>query len=444
MKRNISLLCILMILAIPVAAGAMPSSLSRESSSVVLHKNESVQVVSYKAYLKVDSDVTKTNAALVLLNTSPDTEAKFTMGMPSSIDQGTTKLSDLEVSMDGEYPKIVRRKDRTKSEEAFARDIPDHWYTWKITLSPNEHRVINLSWSTENQKEENGTTSIGIPLEYLKSWNGTAQNVEIVINMENQDMQAPCAFAPNPLPQEYDGRGRLTWRYRNSEVPESIHFTFRSVEQAAAEYILTQGSGDSAIQSIGKTFLNQSYDETIHSIDEYLNAQGDAPLKNELLFLKALSCQGLYQEDQMSAIYDQLKKQPLFGEMESTMKSRMIFDQYHYKKDSPADNTELSKYLNQSKNLVADNELFQDWIKEELSTLSYSAVKPKPSAKAAPPKTEPASADRNEETLIKSVSVGGMDIPVELIFLAVLLILLLLIIHIIRKKRRRRKDYIFR
>ena len=444
MKRSISLLCVLMILAIPVAAGAMPSSLSRESSSVVLHKNESVQVVSYKAYLKVDSDVTKINAALVLQNTSPDREAKFTMGMPSSIDQNTTTISDLEVTMAGEHPKTVRRRDRTKSEEAFARDIPDHWYTWKISLSPNEHRVIRLSYSTENQKEGNGTTSIGIPLEYLKSWNGTAQNVEVVVNMEDPDVQAPCAFTPDPLPQEYDGRGRLTWRYRNSEVPELIRFTFLPVEQAAAEYILTQGSGGSAIQSIGKAFLNQSYEESIHSIDEYLNAQGDTPLKNELLFIKALSCQGLYQEDQMSAIYDQLKEQPLFGELESTMKGRMIFDQYQYKKDSLADNAELSKYLNQSKNLVADNALFQKWIKEELSTLSAPAGKPSPTAKATPPKKEPASADRNGETLIKSVSVGGVDIPVELIFLAVLLILLLLIIHIIRKKRRRRKGYIFR
>ena len=444
MKRNLSLLCVLMILAIPVAAGAMPSSLSRESSSVVLHKNESVQVVSYKAYLKVDSDVTKINAALVLQNTSPDREAKFTMGIPSSIDQGTTKISGLEVFMDGEHAKTVLRRDRTKSEEAFARDIPDHWYTWKISLSPNEHRVIRLSYSTENQIEQNGTKSIGIPLEYLKSWSGTAQNVEVVVNMGDQDVQAPCALTPNPLPQEYDGRGRLAWRYRNSEVPEAIRLVFCPVEQAAADYILTHGSSDSTIQSIGKAFLNQSYEETIHSIDEYLNAQGDTPLKNELLFLKALSCQGLYQEDQMSAIYDQLKEQPLYGELESTMKSRMIFDQYHYKKDSSADDAELSKYLNQSKNLVADNALFQNWIKEELSTLSSSDVAPKPTAKATPPKTETASVDKNGEKLIKSVSVGGVDIPVELIFLAILLILLLLIIHSIRKRRRRRKNYIFR
>ncbi len=146
----------------------------------------------------------------------------------------------------------------------------------------------------------------------------------------------------------------------------------------------------------------------------------------------------------MSAIYDQLKEQPLYGELESTMKSRMIFDQYHYKKDSSADDAELSKYLNQSKNLVADNALFQNWIKEELSTLSSSDVAPKPTAKATPPKTETASVDKNGEKLIKSVSVGGVDIPVELIFLAILLILLLLIIHSIRKRRRRRKNYIFR
>jgi hypothetical protein len=442
MKKCISLLFFLIILTAPVAAGAVPSPLTRVSSSAVIFEEGTVQVISYKAYLKVESDITETNATLVLQNTSPDTEADLMLGMPSYIDQGTTKISDMEVIMDGKKQYPTRRKNRTNPEDTGITDIPDHWHAWTVSIPPKEHKVIDLSYTTENQKAEDGTRSVFLPLEYLKAWQGLAQNVEIIADLGSQ---APYVFEPNPsvLPQEYDEKGRLTWRYRNSEVPDTIRLYFRSVEQLAAEYITSQAPGDSAIGSIGKAFTDKSYEAVIHEVDEYLTSQSGSPLKNELLFLKALSYEGLYQTDQMAALFDQLEGQPLFGELEGTIKNRIIYDRYQYMKNAAADNTALYAYLNSSKNYVMGNALFLKWMEDELSVLPPPPTQePTPPPETSPPREE--SASEKEDKLVKTISIGGMDIPVEFVFLAVIIIIILLSFFIRRKRRHRSRGYLFR
>ena len=442
MKRCLSLLFFLIMLTIPVAAGAAPSPLSKVSSAAVIQEDGVVQAISYKAYLKVESVTTETSATLVLYNTSPDTEANFMMGLPSAIDQGTIAVSDPEVRLDGKKQSQVRRKNRTKPEDTGITDIPDHWLTWTVSLPPGERKVIDLSYTTKNQTEEDGTRSVFLPMEYLKTWQGPVQNIEITADL---GFLAPYVFEPNPsdLPQEYDDTGRLTWRYRNSEAPDSIRLYFRSVEELAAGYLLAQAPGDRAIASIEKAFADRSFETVIHDIDAYLTDQSGSPLKNELLFLKALSYQSLYQEDQMAALYDQLEGQPLFGEWEGTVKNRIIYDRVRYMKSQSAADADLYTYLDRSKSYVVGNAIFLKWMEDELSALPPPPT-PVPTAtpETPPPTEEPKTG--NDEKLIKTVSIGGKEFPVEFVFLAALLIILVISFLIRRKRRRRKRGYLFR
>jgi hypothetical protein len=442
MKKCISLLLFLIMLTAPVAAGAVPSPLKKVSSSAVIFDEGTVQVVSYKAYLKVESDVTKTNASLVIKNTSPDEKASFLLGIPAFLDQGTIKVSDLTVTMDGKKQNLVSRKNKTNSEDTAVADLPDNWLTWSISLQPNENKVIDLDYTTENQKAADGTKSVFIPLEHLKSWQGKAQNVEIIVDT---DFEAPYVFEPNPsvLPHQYSETGRLSWKYQNTDTPGYIRFYFRDIEQLAADFIQAQAPGDRAIQGIAEAFANKSYDTAIAAIDEYLAAQSETTLKNDLVFIKALCYQGLYQPDQMAALYDQLEGQPLFGELEGTMKNRIIYDRYHYMKSKPSEEAPLYEYLNTSRNYVMGNALFLKWMETELSSLQPP---PEPEQTPTPtPEAPPVQEEQNhEKELVKTISIAGMEIPVEFVFLAVIAVIIILSLIIRKKKKYRNRGYLFR
>lgn len=443
MKRCISLLLFLFMLTVPAAAGAVPSPLSKVSSSAVIFEEGTVQVVSYKAYLKVESDITKTEVSLVIKNTSPDEKANFLMGMPAFLDEGTVKVSDLTVTMDGQKQSLVNRRNRTNPDDTAISDLPDNWSTWAISLQPNEHKVLDLSYITENLKTADGTRSVFIPLEYLKAWQGTPQITEITIDL---GIAAPYVFEPSPsvLPHVYNETGRLTWRYQGTDVPGYIRFYYRNVEQLAAEYILAQAPGDKPIQSIAQAFANKSYDAVITAIDEYLAGQSETTLKNELLFIKALSHQGLFQPDQMYALYNQLEGQPLFGELEGTIKNRIIYDSYNYMKSKSTEDAALYEYLDASRNYVMGNALFLKWMENELSTLQPPEPEPEPTPtpEALPLEEEPQ--PEKEKELVKTVSIAGMEIKVEFVFLAIIAAIILLSMLLKKKKKHRNRGYLFR
>jgi hypothetical protein len=82
MKRWLTLLISFLILAVPVSSLAAPASLSRVSSSGAAISEGTVQVISYKAYIKVHSDIIQTDASLIIKNTSDEEESKMMVGMP--------------------------------------------------------------------------------------------------------------------------------------------------------------------------------------------------------------------------------------------------------------------------------------------------------------------------------------------------------------------------
>jgi len=446
MKKILAFILSFLLLAMPLSAKAAPSPLSRESSAASILNEENVQMISYKAYIKADSRTAQTIASIVLKNTS-DEEVKIMAGLPSHINQGTVKINNLQVIMDGVRQRISTRRNRTKAEDAGELDLPPNWITWTVSLKPKEAKVIDIEYTTENKKADNGTIEINIPLEYISLWYSTPQIVEVTVDVGNG---LPYMFEPNPsvLPHEYDEKGKLTWIYENNFPSGNIQLFYRPVNQLAADYITTQAQGSKSVSSIVKAFTNKSYSQVIDQIDQYIETREDDTLKNELMFLKAVSYHELLQTAEAVDIYEQLESQPIFGELEGTFKNKIIYDKYNHMKSLMTDENTLYEYLNSSKNFIMDNAIFIMWVEEELNQLSSFIKIPEkehePSeAETLPQETEDKEEKKENEKLVRSVTIGNYEISVETLFLGILAIVIILTTIISRRRKRRKSRYYY-
>lgn len=447
MKKFLMLLLSSLILVMPVSSLAAPSPLVKSSSAAILSEEENVQLISYKAYLKVNSDSTQIDSSFIIHNTSVEDKVSIMAGIPSHINQGTSKIGNLQVVMDGVKQRLTNRKDRTQPEETDDIELPANWYTWMISLDPGERKVIDITYTTENQKDDNGTNIIYIPLEYLSYWYNLPQKIEVTVDLGDA---APYMLEPNPsvLSHEYDNKGKLTWTYDSTYPPEYIQLFYRPVEQLAVEYISNQAPGDKHISPILTSFANKSYSLTINQIDQYLESQEESTLTNELKYLKAMSLQGLLQNKEAVEQFDQLENLPLFGELEGTFKNKIIYDKYTHMKSLLTDENTLFDYLDTSKNYVVDNAMFLMWIEEELNELS-AFIPPEEEPEQTEEEITPpddTQEEENKDNLVKSVTIGKYEISVEFLFLGILVIVIILTTIISRRRKRkyRSRGYYFR
>ena len=445
MKKISAFILSFLFLAMPLSAKAAPAPLARVSTAAAISDEGEVQLVSYKANVKIDSETAETNASIVLKNASSEEDMKIMAGMPSHINQGNIKINNLQVIMEGTRYRLSTRRDRTQQEDAGEMDLPPNWLTWTVDLKPGEYKVIDISYTTNIQKAENGTMDIYIPLDFLKLWHGTPQIVEVTVDVGSG---LPYMFEPNPsdLPHEYDKKARLTWTYENSYPSGDIQLFYRPLDQLAAEYITAQSQGQRSITSIVRSFQNKSYNQVIEQIDEYMESQEDDVLTNELLFMKALAHQELLQTAEAVEIFDRVEGQPMFGELEGTFKNKIIFDKYMHMKSLMTDEAALHEYLNSSKNYIMGNAIFMMWVEEELNQLSQLIPVPEDEpdpSEAEPVPEEPSDEDEKKNELVRSVTIGRYELSVEVLFLGILAIVIIITTIISRRRKRRRSRYYY-
>ena len=444
MKKLVLLFLSLLLVALPITVQAMPAPLARVSSNVKVLEDSTVQVISYDVYMKAESQVTETTATLVLKNTSEDTKAGITLGIPSYLNRESIRVNQAQLVMDGDVQRLTSRRDRTKQEDTSFIDLPKNWLAWAVELQPGEHKVITISYNTENQVADDGTQTIYVPLEYTKAWFGAPANIQVVVDIEN-GLPYMLKHDPTFLPHEYDGKGKLIWRYKNTLPPASILVSYGNIENLAVDYLTARASGDRSLNNIIKAYANKSYDTVLTLIPGYLEEQPETPWKNELMYLLALSHQGLYQIDEGLSIFNHLEESRLFGDMEETFKNRITYDKYNHMVSLLADKTELYNYMDSARNYVMDNAMFLMWIERELDTLELPPTPqpPTPAPEAPSKETDPVEEKGNEE-LITTIQIGGYEIPVEAFFLGILVVIVLLILIFRKKNNKRNKGYLFR
>jgi hypothetical protein len=442
LKKFWSLLLSIIILSVPLSAQAMPSPLSRVSSNVRINEDSTMQIISYEAYHKIEANNTKTSVTLILKNTGDEALSRFTMGIPSHFLDETIQVNELVVYMDGVQQRITSR--RTTGDSSF-NDLPRKWLTWRFDVEPKEHKVIEFSYVTENPITDKGSHMVYLSLDFLKAWVGTPHNIQFTLDFGDAK---PYIFDPNPsfLPHDYDGRGRLTWQYSNSYPPAAIQVYYRSIDKLASDYLNSQAANDRLIGEITEAFSSKAYDKVISLVDQYLEAGATTPLKYELLYLKALSHQGLYQHNEAIALFNQLDNQPIFVEWEESFRNRIIYDKYTHMISTQTTGVDLYTFLNSAKNYVMSNAVFTMWLEKEISS-----IEPPPTPEPTPIPTDTESSEANEsasdsknDELITSVIIGGYEIAVEIVFIGILVIIILLVIIFRRKKRRRNRGYLFR
>ena len=125
----------------PLSAKAAPAPLARVSSAAAISDEGEVQLVSYKANVKIDSETAETNASIVLKNASSEEDMKIMAGMPSHINQGNIKINNLQVIMEGTRYRLSTRRDRTQQEDAGEMDLPQTGSPGRLILNPVNTRL---------------------------------------------------------------------------------------------------------------------------------------------------------------------------------------------------------------------------------------------------------------------------------------------------------------
>lgn len=442
MKKMLLFLLLAALATVPISAFAIQTPLeTAPRTTAVVWEDTDIQLVSYVAYLRVHPGFTSVNTSMVIHNNRPEAEATFLMGIPNQVDDGLRKITEMAVIADGRAQRLTTRRNTTQPDATNIKDQPTHWQVFSVKVGPGESKVIDCSFTITNLLEPNATEIVFLPLEYLKPWQGPIRHIQVIADL---DFYPSSVFEPNPtiMPMSYDEGGRLTWRFNNVNTPPNIKFSYRSIDQIALTYIKQQVPQDKSLDNLIRLYRLKDFDNTIIDIDDYLVENPDTPIKKELMFIKALSYQNLYQLSPAMALFSQLETDPGFGSVGATIHNRIIYDRYQYMKDNAStEGFELYEYLQDAQVYLSGNDSYVTWIKDE-----FSGMTPPPTPEPPPPSPEPIEPEPTpipDEKLVKDIVIGNITIAVEFIFLgfAVLIILILLLL---RKKTRKNRGYLFR
>lgn len=440
MKSRTLLITLLLIFLLATNAAALQTPLESVSrSTVAVHEKTELMLISYSAHLRVRPGFTTVSASMVIYNPT-DTEISVMLGLPADLEGTLRRISDPSVLLEGQRPRINSLRDAGR-EILTLREIPRQWHTHTLRIGARENKVLDVSFTMDNSREQNGTEVVWMPLDFLTPWRAPIRNIQITADL---GLLPAYVFEPNPNipPDAYDESGRLTWRFQNVTALQDIRFFFRPIDQIALTYIENTET-DRTVGQILSDYRMKKYDDVIHAIGLYLEEQPDSPVRQELTFLKALSHQGLYQMPQALALMEALEGNPGFGEMGSTIRNRIIYDRVQSMKNTEAEEDfSLYRYLQAVHNTIENNDAFAAWIQAE-----YSRLTPPPTPEPPPATPEPVPeppADETSERLIKYVEIGPLKIPVEFVFLGGGVVLILILLMTRRKKSRKNLPYLFR
>ncbi len=443
-RKCIALLLAAVVLAVPVKAGAFSLPVLKVSgySAVVLNEDPDAQLVAFEVDVDIRQEDPAVAGSMIVRNTNTEKATEILIAIPQKLDNDSIDVNDIRVTVDGKRQSLRTRRNNIKAEDTPITDLPSNWSVLTLKLEPGEYKLIEISYSVEYPVEQNGTRIIYMPIGYLKYWPGPMQNARLTVRFSPA---GPYVFEPNPsvLPSRYDDTS-ITWQYGpDSSIPDYIRLYYRPIEQITPTYISRQAPGDKNIKAILDAYSSKAYDKCIRLIDDLISAQSGLTLENELLFLKAMALKELYRTDKVMEIYDRLEGHPMFGELESAARNKIVYEKYHYMKQGAASDTDIYNYLDNAKEYVVNNTVFLNWLDAELAKLPPPATpEPSPTVTPEPEETEPPS-DEKDDDLVTSIRIWGIDVPVEVIFIGILL-LIILIPYLIGKSRRKRRRYIFR
>ncbi len=416
-------------------AFAMQVPLQRSGRSAFPAQDDNITLVSYLANLRVRTGFTSVNATMVIRNDSLS-QVELLMGIPTQLDDIVT-VNQISVMVEGSSQKlsIVRGKENPEQSHLYS---PPKWHTFTLVLAPGETKVVDYAFSMDNKSDELGCRTIYFPLHYLKTWKGPIKYLQIIADL---DFYPPYVFEPDPsiIPDEYEGGGRLLWRFTDVREPSELSLYFRPVEIAIVNYLKLTAPKDAQLDNILNLYEKRSFDSAIQSITDFIDANPSYEYKTELEFIKALSYLELFQPGMALEIFNRIEQQPGFGsQLHYTIGNKIIYDKISLLKLMDREE-EIIEYIEHIKPSVKNNTVFANWLEDELQRLSPP---PDPVPQEPVPEQPDTDEDQNEpleddNKTIKNVNIFGYDVPVEILFAAIILIVV--IIYTIRSKRRKRR-----
>lgn len=417
-------------------AFAMQVPLQRSGRSVFPAQDDNITLVSCLANLRVRTGFTSVNATMVIRNDSLS-QVELLMGIPTQFDDIVT-LNQVSVIVEGDSQKlrILRGMENPEQSHLYS---PPKWHTFTLVLAPGETKVVDYAFSMDNKSDDLGFRTVYFPLNYLKTWKGPIKYLQIIADL---DFYPPYVFEPDPsiIPDEYEGGGRLLWKFTDVREPSELSLYFRPVEIAVVNYLKLTAPKDANLDNILNLYEKRSFDSAIQAITDFLDDNPSYEYRTELEFVKALSYLELFQPGMALEVFNRIEEQPGFGtQMHHTVRNKIIYDKISLLKLMGSEE-EIIEYIEHIKPSVKNNTVFANWLEDELERLSppLSSIPEEPVPEQPSTDTDDTQKEPLEDNkTIQNVNIFGYDVPVEILFAAI--ILLVVIIYTIRSKRRKKK-----
>jgi hypothetical protein len=439
MYKKILTCCVIVLLFLAHGkAGASFAPMERKGSYVNPVEEKAVSLISYKSHVQWYQSQPTVTTTMILENKDSEKKASLLTGIPK-LPYKSMEVSKPLVYVNGKNADVSTRK--AKATEGDAEDPYLTWYTWPITIEPGEAMAVKCVYTIYPSLFEDRSKVFKLPLELLEYWQGPVGEAVVTI-----DTPYPYAFdpAPNPLPTPILTEGRLEWRYESQENFPAVIISTKDSEDIATQYLKKQNSAE--LKEIGDLYGKGLLTSLLKKAEAYIDNEDADEGISEVKYVLAQAYALMNEKQKTLDLYREIGSDPGFGENSTFFKDKIAFDQYHLLQQLEDEKSAEDFLLS----ITSSSPVFQVWIEGK-------APAEKPEASLPEPTKKPNSSEEKlpEKKLIKNVTIWGLSIPVEILFLLSLILIGVVVIYAIlglknymfnRKKRfryyhRRRKWY---
>ncbi|MGI6707135.1 MAG: hypothetical protein ACOX6S_13230 [Clostridia bacterium] len=440
MYKKILICCAIVLLFLAhgkAEAGVAP--MERKGSYVNPVEEKAVSLISYKSHVRWYYSQPAVNITMILENQDSEKKASLLMGIPK-LPYKTMEISKPSVLIDGENADVSTRKAKETKDDT--EDPYLTWYTWPITIEQEEAIVVKCVYTIYPSLFADRSWAFKLPMELLEYWQGPVG--EAVVSVETP---YPYAFdpAPNPLPTRILTEGRMEWRYEKQENFPAVIISTKDSEDIAVQYLKKQNSAE--LKEIGDLYGKGLLTSLLEKAEAYIENGETSEGINEVKYVLARAYALLNRKQKTLDLYGEIESDPGFGENNAFFKDKIAYDQFHLLQQLEGEKAAEDFLLS----ITSSSPVFQAWIEGKSPADQSETPPPEPTEKPSKIEEE----KESDKKLIKNVTIWGLTIPVEILFLLSLIFIVIVFISAIlgiknyvfnRKKRyryynRRRKWY---
>jgi len=416
MYKKILICCVILLLFLAHGtAGASVAPLERKGNHVNPVEEKAVSLISYRSNVQWYQSQPTVSITMILKNKDSKKKAELITGIPK-LPYKSMEISKPLVYVNGENATVSTRK--AKATEGDTEEPYLTWYTWPITIKPGETIAVKCFYTIFPTIFEDRSKVFKLPLELLEFWEGPVGEAVVTV-----DVPSPYAFhpAPNPLPTRIMAEGRLEWRYADQENFPAVIISTKDSEDIAIQYLKKQKSEE--LKEIGDLYGKGLLTSLVKKAEAYIDNHKETDKSiNEVKYVLAQAYALMNEKQKTLDLYKEIGSDPGFGNNSAFFKEKIAFDQYHLLQQLEGEKAAEDFLLS----IESSSPVLQVWKEAKAPVEESETPPPEPTKKPSNIEEKPP-----EKKLIKNVTIWGITVPVEILFLLSLILIGIVVIYAI-------------